>query len=78
MVCFLPSGSEVAQYVSKKLPEVLKNSESYKKGEVKQSMVDCFLEVDQLIISDKVCLQNSYAWPGLIIKASQRSGFESS
>ena len=60
MVCFLPSGSEVAQYVSKKLPEVLKNSESYKKGEVKQSMVDCFLEVDQLIISDKVCSQNSY------------------
>lgn len=46
-------GSEVTQYVSKKLPEVLKNSESYKKGEVKQSMVDCFLEVDQLIISDK-------------------------
>lgn len=67
MVCFLPSGSEVAQYVSKKLPEVLKNSESYKKGEVKQSMVDCFLEVDQLIISDKVCSQNSYALPGLII-----------
>lgn len=60
-------GSEVAQYVSKKLPEVLKNSESYKKGEVKQSMVDCFLEVDQLIISDKVCPQKSYAWPGLII-----------
>lgn len=67
MVCFLPSGSEVAQYVSKKLPEVLKNSESYKKGEVKQSMVDCFLEVDQLIISDKVCSQNSYALPGSII-----------
>ena len=57
----------MAQYVSKKLPEVLKNSESYKKGEVKQSMVDCFLEVDQLIISDKVGSQNSYALPGLII-----------
>ena len=48
-------GSEVAQYVAKKLPEVLKNTASYQRGEIKQSMVDCFLEVDQLIISDEVC-----------------------
>lgn len=52
--CFARSGSEVAQYVAKHLPKVLKNTESYKKGEIKQSMVDSFLEVDQLIISDEV------------------------
>ncbi|CAH3173251.1 unnamed protein product [Porites lobata] len=46
-------GSEVAQYVAKKLPEVLKNTENYQKGDIKQSMVDCFLEIDQLIISEK-------------------------
>ena len=51
-VCNL--GSEVAQYVAKHLPKVLKNTESYKKGEIKQSMVDSFLQVDQLIISDQV------------------------
>ena len=45
----------MAQFVAKKLPETLKNTESYQKGEIKQSMIDCFLEVDQLIISDKVC-----------------------
>lgn len=46
-------GSEVAQYVAKTLPDVLKSTESYQKGEIEQSMVDCFLEVDQLIISDQ-------------------------
>lgn len=46
-------GSEVAQYVAKHLPKVLKNTESYKKGDIKQSMVDSFLAVDQLIISDE-------------------------
>ena len=48
----------MAQYVAKNLPDVLKSTESYKKGELKQSMVDCFLEIDQLIISDKVCVKN--------------------
>ena len=52
--CVAHSGSEVAQYVAKHLPKVLKNTESYKKGEIKQSLVDSFLEVDQLIISDEV------------------------
>ena len=40
--------------MAKKLPEVLKNTENYQKGDIKQSMVDCFLEIDQLIISEKV------------------------
>ena len=52
--CVALLGSEVAQYVAKHLPNILKNTESYKKGEIKQSMVDSFLEVDQLIISDEV------------------------
>ena len=54
-IFFVCPGSEVAQFVAKKLPDALKNTESYQKGEIKQSMIDCFLEVDQLIISDKVC-----------------------
>lgn len=52
--CVTWSGSEVAQYVAKHLPEVLKNMATYKKGEIKQSMIDSFLEMDQLIISDEV------------------------
>lgn len=51
---FIYVGSEVAKYVAKHLPEALKNTETYKKGEFKQSMVDSFLQVDQLIISDEV------------------------
>lgn len=47
-------GSEVAQYVAKHFPEVLKRMGTYKKGEIKQSMIDSFLEMDQQIISEEV------------------------
>ena len=47
-------GAEVAQYSAKHLPEVLKDIESYKAGNFKESLVDAFLKLDESLITEEV------------------------
>ena len=48
----------MAQYIAKHLPDVLRNTESFKTGEVKKSLVDAFLEVDNALITDEVTMKS--------------------
>ena len=49
------SGSEVAEYVAKHLSKEILSTENYKKGCLKQSLIEAFLKIDQKIISEEVC-----------------------
>ncbi|XP_044015569.1 probable protein phosphatase 2C 21, partial [Aphidius gifuensis] len=40
------SGHEVAQYCSQKLPEFIKETDAYKRGDVRQALIDAFLGFD--------------------------------
>lgn len=47
-------GSEVAVYTSQHLPEFIKNTEEFKKGNYKQALIDAFMEFDESLIKDEV------------------------
>ncbi|XP_032226547.2 probable protein phosphatase 2C 3 isoform X2 [Nematostella vectensis] len=46
-------GQEVAEYVSKHLPDVLRGDIGYKEGNTKQALIDTFLKVDESIVSEE-------------------------
>lgn len=47
-------GSEVAEYCSMKLPDFLKNLESYKQGNYEQALKDAFIGFDATLLQDTV------------------------
>lgn len=47
-------GSEVAEYCSLKLPDFLKNLESYKSGDYEQALKDAFIGFDSTLLQDTV------------------------
>lgn len=47
-------GSEVAEYCSMKLPDFLKNLESYKRGDYEQALKDAFIGFDATLLQDTV------------------------
>lgn len=47
-------GSEVAVYTSQHLPEFIKKTEQFKKGNYKQALIDAFMEFDESLIKDEV------------------------
>lgn len=47
-------GHEVAQYCSMKLPQFIKDSEAYKKGDLKSALIDSFLGFDATITTKEV------------------------
>lgn len=47
-------GHEVASYCSKKLPEFIKNTEAYKKGDMKQALIDAFLGFDATLATPEI------------------------
>lgn len=47
-------GHEVASYSSRKLPEFIKNTEAYKKGDMKQALIDAFLGFDATLATPEV------------------------
>ncbi|CAH0406425.1 unnamed protein product [Chilo suppressalis] len=47
-------GAEVATYCSQKLPDYIKNTEAYKKGEMIKALEDAFLEFDATIATKEV------------------------
>ena len=56
LLLYLHVGSEVAEYVAKYLPQVIKDTNSYKQGNLKQSVTDAFLEIDKTIVSQEVLI----------------------
>lgn len=47
-------GHEVASYCSRRLPEFIKNTEAYKKGDIKQALIDAFLGFDATLTTPEV------------------------
>ncbi|RZF36595.1 hypothetical protein LSTR_LSTR010706 [Laodelphax striatellus] len=47
-------GQEVAQYCEKNLPDFIKNTEAYKKGDYEKALIDGFLGFDATIITPEV------------------------
>lgn len=47
-------GSEVAEYCSMKLPDFLKNLDSYKRGDFEQALKDAFIGFDATLLQDTV------------------------
>lgn len=47
-------GSEVAVYTSQHLPEFIKKTAEFKKGNYKQALIDAFMEFDESLIKDEV------------------------
>ncbi|XP_066596792.1 protein phosphatase 1G-like [Prorops nasuta] len=47
-------GPEVAAYSAKNLPEFIKNTEAYKKGDIRQALIDAFLEFDDTLAKPEV------------------------
>lgn len=47
-------GADVAIYSSLHLPDAIKQTESYAKGDYSQALKDAFLEFDATLITDKV------------------------
>lgn len=41
-------------YTSQHLPEFIKNTEEFKKGNYKQALIDAFMEFDESLIKDEV------------------------
>lgn len=47
-------GQEVAQYCSQKLPQFIKDTEAYKKGDIDQALIEGFLGFDASIATPEV------------------------
>ena len=47
-------GHEVAAYCSKNLPDFIKNTDAYKKGDIKQALIDAFLEFDATLAKPEI------------------------
>lgn len=47
-------GQEVAQYCSQKLPQFIKDTEAYKKGDIEQALIEGFLGFDASIATPEV------------------------
>lgn len=47
-------GSEVATYCSNNLPDFIKNTEAYKKGDIKQALIDAFLGFDATLTKPEI------------------------
>lgn len=44
----------MAEFVAKHLPKEILSTETYKKGHLKQSLIDAFLGIDKKIICEEV------------------------
>lgn len=47
-------GHEVALYTSQKLPDFIKQTEAYKKGDLENALIDAFLDFDATIATREV------------------------